>query len=342
MRSHWWRRLAAGLVMLTCGILSGDFGRAEDKPDKPDHFINRPTDILITDPNLLRDFKADAAGKYWIGVSCEPASAALHAQLPDLPSGAGLVVQQVVADSPAAKAGIKANDILFAVADKSLAQVADLSGAIAAVKDAELSIKLLRGGKTMTITVKPEEQKLSGLKLNELTPDGKALRLWVNQVSPESLNPLVFHDLQIATPDGATLTPGGNKHELPDDMTVDIHREGKKPAQITVKKGVLKWEINEDQLDKLPQDVRHEVEPLLGGGPERIQLKLTQDPQIAALGLPSNGITVNITAPAGNEAEILNRLQKNVDEIDQRLADMKRTIGEFRAAREQKTDKPAK
>jgi membrane-associated protease RseP (regulator of RpoE activity) len=343
MRTDWIQRLTIGFVLLMLGSVSGDSSRAEDKPaksdkpDKPDHVINRPTDILISDPNLLRDFKAEMAGKFWIGVSCEPAGAVLHAQLPDLPEGAGLVIQQVIADSPAAKAGIKVNDILFAVGDKSLAQVADLSGAIAASKDAELSIKLLRGGKSMTVTVKPEEQKLS-LKLNELAPDDKALRLWVNQVNPDALNPLVVHEIEIATPDGTKLTP--SKHELPDDMTVDIHREGKKPAKITVKKGHLKWEIDDNQLEKLPEDVRREVEPLLGGGPEQIRLNLTQNPQIAGLQLP-NELKLNVTAVTGGEADILNRLQKNVDEIDQRLAEMKRTIGELRAARE-KADKPAK
>jgi membrane-associated protease RseP (regulator of RpoE activity) len=345
MRTNWIQRLTIGFVLLLLGSVSGDFSRAEDKPaksdkpDKPDHVINRPTDILISDPNLLRDFKAEMAGKFWIGVSCEPAGAVLHAQLPDLPEGAGLVIQQVIADSPAAKAGIKPNDILFAAGDKPLAQVADLSGAIAAGKDAELSIKLLRGGKSMTVTVKPEEQKPS-LKLNELTPDGKALRLWVNQVNPDALNPLVLNDIEIATPDGTKLTPGANKHELPDDMTVDIHREGKKPAKITVKKGHLKWEIDDNQLEKLPEDVRREVEPLLGGGPEQIKLNMTQNPQIPALQLP-NELKLNFTVVTGGEADSLNRLQKNVDEIDQRLAEMKRTIGELRAARE-KAEKPAK
>jgi PDZ domain-containing protein len=339
MRSDWLQRTTVGLVVWTCGILSGDFSRAEDKPvDKPDHVINRPTDILISDPNLLQGLKSEIGGKYWIGVSCEPASAALHAQLPDLPEKAGLVVQQVIADSPAAKAGIKANDILFAAGDKSLAQIADLSGAIAAGKDAELSIKLLRGGKTMTITVTPEEQKLSGLKLNELAPDDKALRLWVNQVQPDALNPLVLRDLRIATADGTTLTPWANKHELPDDMTVDIHREGKKPAKITVKKGHLKWEIDEDQLEKLPDDVRKVVETLLGGGPERIRLNLTE-PQSTSLRLPSE-ITLDYSAVGGSEADILNRLQKNVDEIDQRLAEMKRSIGELRASRQKAEEKP--
>jgi hypothetical protein len=336
MRSDWLRQLAVGVGILTAGGVGGGLIRAADKPD---HVIKSPTDILISDPTLLQGAKVETAAKYWIGVASEPAGAAMHAQLPDLPKGAGLVVQQVVADSPAAKAGIQPNDILFAAGDKSLGQVSELSAAIAAGKDAELPIKLLRGGKTMTITVKPEEQKVSGLKLNELAPDDKAVRLFVNQLQPDALGPLNLHDLKIATADGTTLTPWANKHELPDDMTVDIHREGKKPAKVTVKKGDQKWEINEDQLDKLPEDVRHEVEPLLGGGPERIRLNLESGPGLNNL---SVGVPLDFSgvSASGTDAEIFNRLQKNVDEIDQRLAEMKRTIGELRAARQKEAQKP--
>ena len=344
MRSDWLPRLVVGLSVLSAGNLIGRANlRADERPKQdqrldPEVIKGQIPDILITDPTLLHGEPVNAEHRFWIGVASEPAGAAMHAQLPDLPKGAGLVVQQVVADSPAAKAGIQPNDILFAAGEKSLGQVADLSAAIAAGKDAELPVKLLRSGKSMTIAVKPEAQKLPGVKVNELTPDEKALRLFVNQLEPDALYPLVLRDLPVTT-DGESLVV---KHELPDDMTVDIHRQGKKPAKITVKKGDRKWEINEDQLDKLPEDVRHEVEPLLGGGPERIKLNFVQEPQIASLGLPSNEITLDSTAAAGNDADILNRLQKNVDEIDRRLTEMKQTIKELRTAREHKAEKPAK
>jgi hypothetical protein len=338
MRSDSLRQLALGVGILTAGGVDGGLVRAADKPD---HVIKSPTDILISDPTLLQGAHAETAAKYWIGVVSEPAGAALHAQLPDMPKGAGLVVQQVVADSPAAKASIQPNDILFAAGDKSLGQVSDLSAAIAAGKDSELAIKLLRGGKTMTITVKPEEQKVSGLKLNELAPDDKAVRLFVNQLQPDALRPLILHDLKIGTADGTAVLAGAIKHELPDDMTVDIHREGKKPAKVTVKKGDQKWEVNEDQLDKLPEDARHEVEPLLGGGPERIRLNLEGGPGLnnLSVGLP---LDFSGVSASGTDAEIFNRLQKNVDEIDQRLAEMKQTIKELRSSREHAAEKPTK
>jgi hypothetical protein len=336
MGSDLLRRLAAGLSILAAASVCGGLARAADKPEAANP---SPTDILISDPSLLQGVKVETPGKYWIGVVSEPAGDPLRAQLPDLPNGAGLVVQQVVPDSPAAKAGIKVNDILFAAGDKSLAQVSDLSGAIAAGKDAELSIRLLRGGKSMTVTVKPEEQKPSRVNLNELNPDNKALRLFINQLQPDALHPLNVRDLRIAT-EGGSLMPWAIKHELPDDMSVDIHREGKKPAKITVKKGDRKWEVNEDQLDKLPEDVRHEVEPLLGGGPQRINLNFTEEPKLTALRFPPNEVSLDGAPAAGNDAEILNRLQKNVEAIDQRLAEMKRTINELRAARQHAAEKP--
>lgn len=54
------------------------------------------------------------------------------------------------------------------------------------------------------------------------------------------------------------------------------------------------------------------------------------------------GVFTSGDQASGSDAGILNSLQKNVDEIDQRLAEMKRTIGDLRTARERKAEKPAK
>ena len=76
---------------------------------------------------------------------------------------------------------------------------------------------------------------------------------------------------------GLVLPPGVNvRPELPDDMSVDIHREGKKPAEITVKKGKETWKATEDDLSKLPEEIRREVEPLLHDGPVRIWFRELQ------------------------------------------------------------------
>src|SRR6185437_13139419 len=54
---------------------------------------------------------------FWIGVRCAELPALLQAQL-DLPEGQGVLVDEVVADSPAQRADLKAYDVIFAVDDK--------------------------------------------------------------------------------------------------------------------------------------------------------------------------------------------------------------------------------
>jgi hypothetical protein len=71
----------------------------------------------------------------------------------------------------------------------------------------------------------------------------------------------------IARPHAGVFWSSDAKLELPENMTVRIERNGKKPASIFVKRGDDKWEITEEQMDKLPQDVRPLVQRALGGGP---------------------------------------------------------------------------
>lgn len=54
--------------------------------------------------------------------------------------------------------------------------------------------------------------------------------------------------------------------KLPENMSVEIHKEGAKPAEITVHRGDESWHVTQDELDKLPADVRRHVEPMLGWG----------------------------------------------------------------------------
>ena len=54
--------------------------------------------------------------------------------------------------------------------------------------------------------------------------------------------------------------------QLPDNTSVVITREGDKPAKIVVKQGEQKWEITEDEINKLPESLRPAVEQMLGRG----------------------------------------------------------------------------
>jgi serine protease Do len=94
-----------------------------------------------------------AMPKYGLAAQLAPVPAALDRRL-EL-KGEGLLVQRVAPGGPADKAGIKPDDILLAVGDKPIKQYADVIGELDASEGKELSLKLLRGGKTNTVAVTP-------------------------------------------------------------------------------------------------------------------------------------------------------------------------------------------
>jgi membrane-associated protease RseP (regulator of RpoE activity) len=316
MRNDWWRRLAVGLSLFTVGSFGGRLARAHDDPKGVRDLV-----IPLAEPGEVHGEELMLSGRYRIGVKCAPAGETLHAQLPDLPNDQGLVVEQVIDKGPAANAGIKVHDILIAAGEKPLGQVADLTGAIENSKGSELTIKLLRGGKATAVVVKPEEQKQLGISLRApLGADQATVESWVKklEIAPQS-------GLEVLQPRlaGGVLDLG-QKHELPADLSVDIHREGKKPAKITVKKGDQQWVVSEDDLTKLPEEIRREVEPLLGG-PVRFELKDLTTPFPIA-GPPLGDVLVR-------PAESVNRLEKRLDEMSKRLDEMRSTIDQLRDQR---------
>ncbi len=112
---------------------------------------------------VLKEYDNDTApGPYWIGLEVEQLSDALRTKLMDsvkLPEGAGLVIEEVVPDSPAAKAGLQKGDVLLYAGGKPLKARAELSAAIQAAKEGSLNVGLVRDGKTMKLAVKPARRE---------------------------------------------------------------------------------------------------------------------------------------------------------------------------------------
>lgn len=94
---------------------------------------------------------------YWIGIDGTPVDDAFRSQL-ELPEGQGLLINQVVDDSPAAKAGLKQHDILISCHDASIAQIGDLAKILDEKKGTLLPLKLVRAGKRMIIEVTPQRR----------------------------------------------------------------------------------------------------------------------------------------------------------------------------------------
>jgi hypothetical protein len=105
-----------------------------------------------------------------------------------------------------------------------------------------LSLKLLRAGKEQVVQITPAERPKDPVQF--LARPGMGM---------------VF----------GNVAPG----PLPDNVSVSVSRSGNKPAKISVSRGDEKWDLTDQELNKLPDDLRPFVERMLGGGPMTIDLQ---------------------------------------------------------------------
>ncbi|MBP87483.1 MAG: hypothetical protein CMJ64_12285 [Planctomycetaceae bacterium] len=190
----------------------------------------------------------DKLPKYWIGVHAIPIDDVLksHLQLEDR-----LIVSHVVSDSPAEEAGLKQHDILLKFSDAKISSLDDLMAAVKAAETSETRITILRGGKEKTLSLTPTERPATIAEFPIDRPfRWRRLDDWMDANDAwrrfRVVGPGVFLDRRA--------------EELPDGVTINITKENDEPAKITVKRGEDSWDITEDSLDKLPDDLRERVE----------------------------------------------------------------------------------
>jgi membrane-associated protease RseP (regulator of RpoE activity) len=115
----------------------------------------------------LISFTPDPAslGQDWLGLRVTTLPDALRQKL-DLPKEQGLLVREVVPDSPGAKASIKVDDVLVKAGDKPIKSYGDILEAIRDAKKSGLALEFLRDGKTFNGVLKPVNRP-SGFELPE-------------------------------------------------------------------------------------------------------------------------------------------------------------------------------
>jgi membrane-associated protease RseP (regulator of RpoE activity) len=82
-----------------------------------------------------------------------------------VPNGAGLLVQSVEANSPAALAGMRAGDVVVRANAQTVASTADWAKAIRNSRGHPLTVVVLRDKKEQTLTLTPDSKKRSSLEL---------------------------------------------------------------------------------------------------------------------------------------------------------------------------------
>jgi membrane-associated protease RseP (regulator of RpoE activity) len=108
-----------------------------------------------------------------IGVSTQ----SLTKQLADyfgVTDGKGVLVTSVAEDSPAARAGIKAGDVITAIDGEKIEGSGDLSRAINKQKDGDVTLTIVRDKSTRTIKVTPE--KTQGLRPGRVIGGQRTIR----------------------------------------------------------------------------------------------------------------------------------------------------------------------
>jgi membrane-associated protease RseP (regulator of RpoE activity) len=251
--------------------------------------------------------------KYWIGLrggvvgDDDP----LRSHL-DLPANQGLLIVEVVPDSPADKAGLKKHDILLRANDIELRDMNDLIEIVSTEgeKEAQITLDVVRHAERETVYITPEERP-ADVALSQGGGAGGAFGGQFPQGFPREL----FGQLE----DGrmpfnfrnfgpGVIINGQGFANMPNGVSVSVHKEGGKPARITVKRGDETWEVvgdDPESLNKLPKDLRPFVEQMLDGG---------------------SPFDMNFQIP---NVEIPNAQGFNDDRLRQRLEHMERQMNEL-------------
>ena len=158
-----WKLLSAGLLGLAAPLAVQTVGAqspplreiVEKQGDLVLRLVQESADDAADPSSLVRSIAllSDAAlpSEYWLGIALGELPEVVKQQLG---IENGLVVADVMEDSPAAKT-VKKHDILLKAGEAELKEPSDLIKVVDAAKGKGITIVVLRGGKQRTINVAP-------------------------------------------------------------------------------------------------------------------------------------------------------------------------------------------
>lgn len=162
----------------------------------------------------------------WLGVSIQPVTPELAKAL-QLPKEEGALVAEVLPDSPAAKAGVQAGDVIVAYEGHPIAKVSDLPRLVAGTPTGQsATVQVLREGKPLTFTAKIVELPAPQQVAEAARPARERLGLAVQPITPALAKQLGVPDttgLVVArVTDGSPAAEAGIQ---PGDVIVQVNRK---------------------------------------------------------------------------------------------------------------------
>lgn len=261
-----WDTFLVVAMMLIAGVCAQAQAAVAQNADAGDAVADEPGDEV---PHVEEQSPNVEEPTYWIGIrgrSIESAVLRTHLQLAE---DMGVVIEEILDDSPADKAGLRKHDIILRVNGDAVDNMQVLQSQVRASKEKPLELKIIRLGKQEKISLVPEPlpealreaaarplRRLNGVRL-----EGDAMQQLLEQLGVRGLGPgMAFR--------------GG---QLPNNISISVQRKNDGPAQITVKQGDKTWRIEEGDdasLKQLPDEVRPHVERMLrvrNGGQNGLQ-----------------------------------------------------------------------
>jgi serine protease Do len=143
--------------------------------EDPDIEVQEAPGIVTDDLNIV----IDGEGSGWLGVETREVTSEVAKEL-KLPAERGVVLGKIVPDSPAAKAGLKENDVVTEINGQRVegaAQFRRMVHEIPAGRSIQLSV--WRDGRSQTVnaTLGKSEERRRGLKMVAPTPGTFAFRM---------------------------------------------------------------------------------------------------------------------------------------------------------------------
>jgi membrane-associated protease RseP (regulator of RpoE activity) len=205
---------------------------------------------------------------HYLGLECETIPPHFRKLLKLDTDAGGLLIRNVIKDSPAERAKLQEGDIILSINDQAIKTVEQLVEKIQANQKEPLKINFRRDAEEQTVEVQAEKRPDAQLdaSTNRLPTPQEAHAQWIEQMRKQG-----FHVQMPATgtfdvirpAPGMVLSAPTELPGLPDNTSITIKREGNKPAQIEVKQGDKTYSATSDKLADLPLDIRKLVEPML-------------------------------------------------------------------------------
>lgn len=340
--SKQWRRNLPLAVAAAFAVLVGQVHQwaTADEPEREDRIVEiTPNSDGVNVEAEESDARA-AEPTYWLGIQGGPIDSPLLRTHLQLAEDLGVVVVDVIPDSPAEKAGLRKHDIVIAVDDEPVSEMAVLQKAVAERGAKPLELKVIRLAKEEKIEVTPEERPADLAARFETEGRGGEFGLQNRDAMAQLLEqPMrMFGDGMVMK----TRPFDFNFNAMPGGMSISVAREGDGPATVTIKKGDKTWTVKGDDqaaIKKLPDDVRPIVERMLQGGQAlqggqpfvpNFQRRLLQE---QALPGQLGGIEgMNEDLDAAHQ-----RVMKQMQELEKRMEQFQRQLNEQLPA--EKTEK---